>query len=95
MRIVISENQSDRMVEIIRRIVSTIDFEGGVKDISVTIPNENFPFPMYDIYLNIDEDFVRENEQHIQQYLRKVKAGVRDKVKQLTGLDVYVGSRMK
>ena len=95
MKIVISECQSDRMVEILRRIVSTIDFEGGVKDFEVIIPNPNFPFPMYDVILYLDEDWIRENEFHAQQYIRNVKSGVRDKINSMTSLDVYVGTKMK
>lgn len=95
MKILISEVQSDRMVKIIKKIVSLIDFEGGVKDFEVTISNPNFPFPMYDVILYLDEDWIRENEFHQQQYLRNVRAGVRDKIKSITGLDVYVGTKMK
>jgi hypothetical protein len=96
MKIVINEQQSSRMVEIIRKIVSsTIDFEGGVKDFEVIIPNPNFPFPMYDVILYLDEDWIRENEFHVQQYIRNVRAGVGDKIKSMTGLDVYVGTKMK
>ena len=97
MKIVISENQSDRMVEIIRRIVSTMDFEGGVKDFEVYPPNYNNDiFPTYDIILNLSYDWIQENEFHSQQYLRNVKAGVRDKIIKLTGLkNIFVGNTMK
>ena len=96
MKIVISEDQSDRMVEIIRRIVSTIDFEGGVKDFDVYSPDYEDEFPTYDIMLNLNYDWIQENQFHAQQYLRNVKAGVKDKVKELTGLkNIYVGTTMK
>lgn len=98
MKIVISENQSDRMVEIIRRIVSTIDFEfSGIKDFTVTISNENFPFAMYDVYLIIDPEWVNKYYGEIiyDIYVRRAKSIVRDKIKQYTGLDVYVGTLVK
>ena len=96
MKIVISENQSDRMVEIIRRIVSTMDFEGGVKDFDVYSPDYEEYSPTYDIMLNLDYDWIQENEFHAQQYLRNVRAGVKDRVKELTGLkNIYVGTTMK
>jgi hypothetical protein len=97
MKVVISENQSNRMVEIIRRIVSTMDFEGGVKDFEVYPPDYiDDSFPTYDIMLNLDYDWIQKNEFHSQQYLRSVKVGVRDRVIKLTGLqNIYVGSTMK
>jgi len=97
MKIVISEDQSNRMVEIIRRIVSTMDFEGGVKDFEVYPPNYiDDSFPTYEIMLNLNYDWIQENEFHLQQYLRSVRVGVRDKVIKLTGLqNIYVGSTMK
>jgi len=96
MRIVISKEQSDRMVEIIMRIVSTIDFEGGVKDFDVYSPDYEDEFPTYDIMLNLNYDWIQENQFHAQQYLRNVKAGVKDKVQELTGLkNIYVGTTMK
>ena len=97
MKIVISEDQSNRMVEIIRRIVSTMDFEGGVKDFEVYPPNYiDDSFPTWEIMLNLNYDWIQENEFHAQQYLRRVKVGVRDKVIKLTGLkNIYVGSTMK
>ena len=96
MKIVISENQSDRMVDIIRRIVSTMDFEGGVKDFEVYPPYNEDEYPTYDIILNLNYDWIQENEFHAQQYLRNVKAGVRDKIIKFTGLkNIYVGNTMK
>ena len=96
MRIVISKEQSDRMVEIIMRIVSTIDFEGGVKDFDVYSPDYEDEFPTYDIMLNLNYDWIQENQFHAQQYLRNVRAGVKDKVQKLTGLkNIYVGTTMK
>jgi len=97
MKVVISENQSDRMVDIIRRIVSTMDFEGGVKDFEVYPPNYiEDSFPNYEIMLNLNYDWIQENEFHAQQYLRNVRAGVRDKIIKFTGLkNIYVGSTMK
>ena len=96
MKIVISKEQSDRMVEIIMRIVSTIDFEGGVKDFDVYSPDYEEEFPTYDIMLNLNYDWIQENQFHAQQYLRNVKAGVKDKVQELTGLkNIYVGTTMK
>ena len=97
MKIVISEDQSNRMVEIIRRIVSTMDFEGGVNDFEVYPPNYiDDSFPTWEIMLNLNYDWIQENEFHLQQYLRSVKVGVRDKVIKLTGLqNIYVGSTMK
>ena len=96
MKIVISNEQSDRMVEIIRIIVSTIDFEGGVKDFDVYSPDYEDEFPTYDIMLNLNYDWIQENQFHAQQYLRNVKAGVKDKVQELTGLkNIYVGTTMK
>lgn len=96
MKIVINEQQSDRMVEIIRRIVSTIDFEGGVKDFEVYSPDYEDESPTYDIMLNLNYDWIQENEFNTQRYLRNVKAGVKDKIIELTGLkNIYVGSTMK
>jgi len=96
MRIVISKEQSDRMVEIIMRIVSTIDFEGGVKDFDVYSPDYEDESPTYDIMLNLNYDWIQENQFHAQQYLRNVRAGVKDKVQKLTGLkNIYVGTTMK
>ena len=96
MKIVISESQSDRMVDIIKMVVSTIDFEGGVKNFDVYPPNYEEESPTYDIMLNLDYDWIQENEFHAQQYLRNVRAGVKDKVKELTGLkNIYVGTTMK
>lgn len=96
MKIVISESQSDRMVEIIKRIVSGIDFEDGVKNFEVYLPDYEDEFPTYDIMLNLNYDWIQENEFHAQQYLRNVRAGVKDKVKELTGLkNIYVGTTMK
>jgi len=96
MKIVISKEQSDRMVEIIMRIVSTIDFEGGVKDFDVYSPDYEEEFPTYDIMLNLNYDWIHENQFHAQQYLRNVRAGVKDKVQELTGLkNIYVGTTMK
>jgi hypothetical protein len=96
MKVVISEDQSDRMVEIIKMIVSTIDFEGGVKDFEVYPPDYEDDSPTYDIMLNLNYDWIQENEFHAQQYLRNVRAGVKDKVIKLTGLkNIYVGTMMK
>ena len=96
MKIVISEDQSDRMLGIIRRIVSTMEFDGGVKDFDVYPPNYEDEFPTYDIMLNLNYDWIQENEFHAQRYVRKVKAGVKDKIIELTGLkNIYVGSTMK
>ena len=96
MKIVISKEQSDRMIEIIRRIVSTIDFEGGVKDFDVYSPDYEDESPTYDIMLNLNYDWIQENQFHAQQYLRNVRAGVKDKVQKLTGLkNIYVGTTMK
>ena len=96
MKIVISESQSDRMVEIIKRIVSTMEFDRGVKDVDVYPPDYEDEFPTYDIMLNLNYDWIQENQFHAQQYLRNVKAGVKDKVKELTGLkNIYVGTTMK
>jgi hypothetical protein len=96
MKIVISEDQSDRMVGIIRKIVSTMEFDGGVIDIDVYSPNYEDEFPTYDIMLNLNYDWIQENEFHAQRYLRNVKAGVKDKIIELTGLkNIYVGSTMK
>lgn len=96
MKIVISESQSDRMVDIIKMVVSTIDFEGGVKDFEVYPPDNEDESPTYDIWLNLNYDWIQENEFHAQQYLRSVRAGVKDKVKELTGLkNIYVGTTMK
>ena len=96
MKVVISEDQSDRMVEIIKIIVSTIDFEGGVKDFEVYPPDFEDDLPTYDIMLNLNYDWIQENEFHAQQYLRNVRAGVKDKVIKLTGLkNIYVGNTMK
>ena len=100
MKIVISGTQSERMVErmveIIRRIVSAMDFEGGVKDFEVYPPDFEDDSPTYDIMLNLNYDWIQENEFHTQQYLRNVRAGVKDKVMKLTGLkNIYVGTTMK
>ncbi|NBO23021.1 hypothetical protein EBU94_06760 [bacterium] len=96
MKIVISENQSKIMVEIIKRIVSAIDFEGGVNDFEVYPPDFEDDLPTYDIILNLNYDWIQENEFHAQQYLRNVRAGVKDKVIELTGLkNIYVGTMMK
>lgn len=96
MKIVISESQSDRMVEIIKRIVSTMEFDRGVKDVDVYPPDYEDEFPTYDIMLNLNYDWIQENEFHAQQYLTRVKVGVRDRVIKLTGLkNIYVGSTMK
>ena len=96
MKVVISEDQSDRMVEIIKMIVSTIDFEGGVKDFEVYPPDFEDDLPTYNIMLNLNYDWIQENEFHAQQYLRNVRAGVKDKVIKLTGLkNIYVGNTMK
>jgi len=96
MKVVISESQSDRMVEIIKMIVSTIDFEGGVKDFEVYPPDFEDDLPTYNIMLNLNYDWIQENEFHAQQYLRNVRAGVKDKVIKLTGLkNIYVGNTMK
>jgi hypothetical protein len=96
MKVVISENQSDRMVDIIRRIVSTMDFEGGVKDFEVRPPDYEDEYPTYDIILNLNYDWIEENEFHAQQYLRNVRAGVRDKIIKFTGLkNIFVGNTMK
>jgi hypothetical protein len=96
MKVVISEDQSDRMVEIIKMIVSTIDFEGGVKDFEVYPPDYEDDSPTYDIMLNLNYDWIQENEFHAQQYLRNVRAGVKDKVIKLTGLkNIYIGTTMK
>jgi hypothetical protein len=46
--------------------------------------------------LNLNYDWIQENEFHAQQYLRNVRAGVKDKVIKLTGLkNIYVGNTMK
>lgn len=96
MKIVISESQSDRMVDIIKMVVSTIDFEGGVKDFEVYPPDYEEESPTYDIMLNLNYDWIQENEFHAQQYLRSVRAGVKDKIIELTGLkNIYVGTTMK
>ena len=96
MKILISEVQSDRMVKIIKKIVSLIDFEGGVKDFDVYPPDYDEEFPTYNIMLSLDYDWMRENEFHAQQYLRNVRAGVKDRVQELTGLkNIYVGTMMK
>jgi len=96
MRIVISESQSERMVRIIRKIVSNMDFEGGVKDFDVYSPDYEDESPTYDIMLNLNYDWIQENQFHAQQYLRNVRAGVKDKVQKLTGLkNIYVGTTMK
>lgn len=91
MKIVISEDQSDRMVGIIRRIVSTMDFEGGVIDVDVYPPDYEEESPTYDIMLNLNYDWIQENEFHAQRYLRKVKSDVEKKIIELTGLkNIYV-----
>ena len=96
MKIVISEDQSDRMLGIIRRIVSTIEFDRGVKDVDVYPPDYEDESPTYDIMLNLNYDWIQENQFHAQRYLRKVKAGVKNKIIELTGLkNIYVGSTMK
>ena len=96
MKIVISEDQSDRMVGIIRKIVSTMEFDRGVKDVDVYPPDYEDESPTYDIMLNLNYDWIQENEFHAQQYLTRVKVGVRDRVIKLTGLkNIYVGSTMK
>lgn len=96
MKIVISESQSDRMVEIIKRIVSTMEFDRGVKDVDVYPPDYEDEFPTYDIMLNLNYDWIHENEFHAQRYLRKVKSDVEKKIIELTGLkNIYVGSTMK
>ena len=59
MKIVISESQSDRMVDIIKMVVSTIDFEGGVKDFEVYPPDYEDEFPTYDIMLNLNYDWIQ------------------------------------
>lgn len=96
MKIVISEDQSDRMVGIIRRIVSTMEFDRGVKDFDVYPPDYEDESPTYDIMLNLNYDWIQENQFHAQRYLRNVRAGVKDKIIELTGLkNIYVGSTMK
>ena len=96
MKIVISESQSDRMVDIIKMVVSTIDFEGGVKDFEVYPPDYEEESPTYDIMLNLNYDWIQHPELQAQRYLRNVRAGVKDKIIELTGLkNIYVGSTMK
>jgi hypothetical protein len=95
MKIIINEQQSNKMVKIIEKIVSSMDFDGGVKDFTVTIPNEEFPFPMYDVYLILDSEWISDNKEKSNWYLSRVKTDVRDRIKKLTGLDVYVGSFVK
>ena len=62
MKVVISEDQSDRMVGIIRRIVSTMEFDRGVKDVDVYPPDYEDESPTYDIMLNLTYDWIHENE---------------------------------
>jgi len=74
----------------------TIYIEGGVKDFDVYPPDYDEEFPTYNIMLSLDYDWMRENEFHTQQYLRNVRAGVKDRVQELTGLkNIYVGTMMK
>ena len=96
MKIVISEDQSDRMLGIIRRIVSTMEFDRGVKDVDVYPPDYEDESPTYDIMLNLNYDWIQHPELQAQRYLRNVRAGVKDKIIELTGLkNIYVGSTMK
>lgn len=96
MKIVISKEQSERMAEIIHRIISSMDFEGGVKSFTVSPPDYEEDFPTYDIMLNLNYDWIQENQHFLGMYIRNVKVGVREKIKDLTGLsNIYVWTKME
>lgn len=92
MKIVISENQSDRFLEIIKKIISSIDFEGGVIDFKVFPPDEESDDPRFEVYLVVSSDWLHDNYGVAQMYIRRTKIFVYEKIKEITGLSVYVGN---